>query len=189
MVGANSWSVYNSWLNGFASGRQSVSADESYWGAVGLAYLAMVPTASILVVWMYRFWGQLRDLKPNTEQRWNRGWTIGAWFIPIGNLWIPKQIIDDFWTTTDPAHPGGIRPGVPPLLNWWWGTWLAGMILLQASGTMNPQQVSGWRTFYLASVLGTGLVAVSGALAAVLVGRLARRLDGMVTTRASGFNR
>jgi hypothetical protein len=186
LVGVNAWSVYTSWLEGSASVRQSISADDSYWGAVGLAYLVMVPTIIVMIVWMYRYWDQLRSLNSGAGQRWSRGWTIGGWFIPIGNLWIPKQIIDDFWKSSVSLNSGDLPQRVPPLLHWWWASWLAGSFLMQISGAVSPLTESGWHTFYLISVLGAGLMAASGALAAVLVGNLARRLGAMATMKGSG---
>jgi len=186
LVGMNAWSVYTSWLEGHASLRQSISADDSYWGTVGLAYLVMVPTIIVMIVWMYRYWDQLGRLIPGTRLRWTRGWTIGGWFIPIGNLWIPKQIIDDYWRNSGQSFPNAPPQGVPPLLHWWWATWLAGTFLMQVSGAVNPMTEGGWHTFYFATVLGAGLMAASGALAAVLVGNLVRRLGAMATLGAPG---
>jgi hypothetical protein len=44
------------------------------------------------------------------------GWAIGAWFIPIGNWWLPYQSALDLFP---PGHPGRQQ------VKRWWALWLA----------------------------------------------------------------
>ena len=64
--------------------------------------------------------------------RFGAGWSIGAWFIPIFNLWRPKQIANDIWRGGDPAardNSAWAALRVSPLVHWWWALYLlAGMI-------------------------------------------------------------
>ncbi len=59
------------------------------------------------------------------DPRFGKGWAIGAWFVPILNLFRPKQIANDIWRGSDsalPAHASDSwynRP-TPVLLAWWW---------------------------------------------------------------------
>ena len=64
--------------------------------------------------------------------RFTRGWTIGAWFVPILNFARPKAIADDIWRGSDPrlpAYAGFAQGPVPWFLNVWWGAFLASWIL------------------------------------------------------------
>jgi Domain of unknown function (DUF4328) len=60
--------------------------------------------------------------------RFGKGWAIAYWFIPIANLFRPKQVMNDIWRASDPGLPavagywGNAR--VPALFHWWWGLWL-----------------------------------------------------------------
>ena len=52
---------------------------------------------------------------------------IGTWFLPVCNLFMPKQIANDVWAATKPAVPWayGIRqPTQRGLLNGWWTMWV-----------------------------------------------------------------
>jgi hypothetical protein len=73
-----------------------------------------------------------------TTMRYGHGWAIGAWFVPILNLWRPKQIANDIWRGSDPEHSGE-QPTwserVSPLLWWWWGAWLLTWLMSRASAT------------------------------------------------------
>jgi hypothetical protein len=93
--------------------------------------LNVVTTASgiLFAVWFYRAYQNLPALR--TSGRYATGWAIGAWLVPILNLFRPKQIADDIWRSSDPTLPE--NPGnlwlagkVAPLLHWWWGVWIGG---------------------------------------------------------------
>ena len=56
------------------------------------------------------------------------GWSggIAYWFIPIANLFRPKQVVNDIWRASDPDLPRGVWASrdVPLLIHCWWGAWL-----------------------------------------------------------------
>ena len=81
----------------------------------------------LLLFWFYRAYRNLEAL--GTRGRYSPGWAAGAWFVPILNLFRPKQIADDIWRSSDPAldsEPGTawMQGKVDPLLNWWWAVWI-----------------------------------------------------------------
>ncbi|MDA2811218.1 protein kinase [Nocardiopsis sp. RSe5-2] len=48
---------------------------------------------------------------------------VASWFIPVGNLFLPKQIADDVWhASSPPGNGGGMAPA--GALNTWWSLWL-----------------------------------------------------------------
>lgn len=57
------------------------------------------------------------------------GWAVGAWFVPVLNLWWPKQMVDDVVCGSRPDVPAGVdiralrRSG---LVTAWWVVWLLG---------------------------------------------------------------
>lgn len=83
------------------------------------------------IAWFHRAYGNLRDLGATT-MRYTPRWAIGAWFVPILNLWRPKQIANDIWRGSDPRYPGQQplwREPVSPLLWFWWGAWVLLFVL------------------------------------------------------------
>jgi hypothetical protein len=83
----------------------------------------------LFAIWFYRAYQNLPALR--TSGRYAAGWAIGAWVVPILNLFMPKQIADDIWRTSDPTLPENPtelwRAGkVAPILHWWWGVWIGG---------------------------------------------------------------
>lgn len=82
-------------------------------GALGMCVVALV---ILWLVWFRRTYVNATALSPG-RLRFGSGYAVGAWFIPIALLWIPKQIANDIWTAS--ARPG---PGRVPraALHWWW---------------------------------------------------------------------
>ncbi len=62
--------------------------------------------------------------------RWSNGWAVGAWFVPILNLFRPKQIANDIWRGSEPdieVSSNRWQFGqVTPIIHWWWGLFLLG---------------------------------------------------------------
>lgn len=89
-----------------------------------------IATAVLFIVWFYRAYANLGALGAG-ELRYGTGWAAGAWFVPILNLFRPKQIADDIWRASDPelGEPGAWRSGpVPVVYGVWWTAWLAWII-------------------------------------------------------------
>lgn len=63
-----------------------------------------------------------------SRPRWGRKWAIAYWFIPIVNLFRPKQVMNDIWRGSDPQlsvnNVSVEKLPVSPLLHWWWAAWL-----------------------------------------------------------------
>ena len=88
----------------------------SDFAGVGLA--AFILTSIVFLVFFHRAYSNLAVLGPG-EQRWSTGWSVGYWFIPILNLFRPKQIANDIWRGSDGS-------AIPAIFNWWWAFWILG---------------------------------------------------------------
>ena len=55
------------------------------------------------ILWLFRASRNLRALG-NQSVEYSPGWAIGAWFIPIGNLFIPYQVTAEIWNRSHPAN-------------------------------------------------------------------------------------
>lgn len=110
-----------------------VSADNLAMGAVWLTVLAALGAAATFLTWLWRARVNAERICPAKHRR-SEGWTIGSWFVPVVNLWFPRQVVDDIWRTS--------RPGVPadtyrvdglehsPLVRAWWYAILANAAVL-----------------------------------------------------------
>jgi hypothetical protein len=123
----------------------SASFDELISIADMIDLVAVVQLVTVLVggilflAWFQRAYGNLPALGV-AEPRYKRGWAIGAWFIPIVNLVLPKQMANDLWRAGDPTmqpgDPGWQERPVAPLLHWWWALYLVGGAVSAVAGNM-----------------------------------------------------
>ncbi|WP_069813864.1 protein kinase domain-containing protein [Streptomyces sp. TP-A0874] len=83
-------------------------------------------TVLLWVLWFYRV-RQNAEAFASEPQRFSRGWAVGAWFTPVAQLYLPKQIANDIWSAS-------LLPDRPPvlsrtLLNSWWGLFCAMFVM------------------------------------------------------------
>ena len=151
--------------------------------------------AGSVLLWLAWFW----RLRMNAEAfapgtlRYGPGMAIGAWFVPVGALFLPKQVANDIWTASAPsrANPTGwygpraaaARRG---LLNGWWTMWV---IYLIFGGLFS------WQTWHEASTLddakgwlGVGVITdffgiPATILAIIVVLRLSRHQENRLAGR------
>jgi hypothetical protein len=91
--------------------------------------------------------------------RWGRRWAIAYWFIPIANLFRPKQVVNDIWRASDPDLPPVAHhwadKRVPALFHWWWALWILSSavsnVLFRRSleGAQTPDELVSVATTYV----------------------------------------
>jgi Domain of unknown function (DUF4328)/Protein of unknown function (DUF2510) len=105
--------------------------------AIGLVvgYLVLGPLT--FIPWFHRAYSNLPRLG-HRLLRYSPGWAIGSWFIPIFNLFRPKQIANDVYRGSQPNSTGRefFSDPVDPLLHWWWGILLASGLVARAAATV-----------------------------------------------------
>jgi hypothetical protein len=146
--------------------------------AVGLVQtILLVATAVCFIRWLRLAYRNADVLAPGLR-RYGHGWAIGAWFVPVLNLWRPKKIVNDVWRAGDPSGaPHAAR--LPALLNLWWAGWILTSVLAQVAARLAFRQdtleelrtVDAW---YIASDATDVVVAL---LALLVVRRITRRLE------------
>ena len=112
-------------------------SDDTRQALVVLLQLVVLITAVLLFLrWFYRAYVDLPHL--GATRRFGARWAIGAWFVPLLNIWRPKQIADDIWRGTDPgAEPVGTGSWgwrSSWLINAWWILWIAVTVLETRAG-------------------------------------------------------
>jgi len=90
-----------------------------------LCFIAYIASAVFFLRW---FKTAYHNLGQKTDVRRSSGWAIGSWFIPIGNLFIPYQIMKEIYTQTKAfliARDCEIgRTLTSSYLGWWWALWI-----------------------------------------------------------------
>jgi hypothetical protein len=139
-----------------------------------LSLVALVCTSIAFVAWFSRAYQNIERLGAR-DLRVKRGWAIGSWFVPILNLFRPKQIMNDIWRASDPALPAGEvrgwhRGAVPGLLHGWWAVFLIGGAVSNTAGRMveNAETIAARQSAGTLAMLADGALIV-GAVLAVLV--------------------
>ncbi|MEZ5139964.1 MAG: DUF4328 domain-containing protein [Acidimicrobiales bacterium] len=118
--------LVDDYLAGTASVGDLTAADDTASTLATLGLVALLLTALAFLVWRYRVQANLEQTFGFRRLEFTPGWAVGWWFVPIANLWKPKQAMNEAWVASDPSA----RPSAPltarpsPLLSAWWAAWL-----------------------------------------------------------------
>jgi ABC-type Fe3+ transport system permease subunit len=148
-----------------------------------LTVIAFLVAVVLFIRWFRRAYSNLPALGAR-DLRLAKWWTIGGWFIPIANLFIPKQIANDVWRASDPNE----RPDqesswkgadVPDLFQWWWGFYLLSTWLENVSfrAELAANDLDGYKNAAAVSMVVNAVEAIAGVLAVLVVGRTTRRQE------------
>lgn len=169
-----------------AADREGLSTVQLWFHVTrALRDVLLVAAAGWGLVWLFH----MRDLADTVwpeGQRYRRGWLFWSWLIPIGDLFVPKMILNDLWAATDPRRRRG-----PVLLRVWW------LISLAAFGGTGR---AVWRTPHATRVSQAAgqahtivnadeLVVLSTLLSLAVVWRLSGRLGRAVDSHGSHAHR
>jgi len=173
--------------------RRSIDVFEALGSAgflLSILTLAGLAGAILMIIWLFQAYGAAMRRGP-TGTTWSQGWAIGAWFIPFGNLIIPKLVVNELDLISHPdadPEPIGDRWRGGPMLqagHWWWGLTLISGIMFTAGYGIVLEQIDSFglveRTYRAGMwVLAAGLVAGVGAAVtgAMLVRDIGKRLTG-----------
>lgn len=132
-------------------------------------------TGIVFLVWFYRAHQNLRRLGAEPEHA--SGFAVGAWLIPIGNLWFPYQVAADIWRNSagpvaeDVANERRER-GVG-LVGAWWGLYVGMNLSSMAAqffvASVNTGVDTGEDSFAFANtmVIIANLITVAAAVCAI----------------------
>ena len=149
----------------------ALSADDDRQAIVGLVQSALyIACIVVFIRWLHRAYKNLDAVAP-TQRRHGTGWAIGGWFVPVLNLWRPKEIINDIWRS------GGTVP--PAWLAWWWGAflvtgWISNFAVRSLGGDDTPQE---FRESALAYAVSDGLDVPMALLAIFVAVKVTQRIE------------
>lgn len=158
-------------------------AEDLYFIALGIAGLASVGAAVLIVIWGHLAFKVVLS-RGATGTTWSPGWAIGAWFIPIGNLILPRLVLGEVDRISHPASgspPIGDRWKASPrdALGWsWWICFIAAYatnaVSLTVQGFVADDAI--FERWVAVEILSAALYVIAGVLGALYVLRVGRRL-------------
>ena len=156
-------------------------ADMWFGDAMGVRNAVLVAVAGLGIVWLYRMRDLAEAVWPQGQRR-HLAWLVVGWWLPIGNLFIPKMIVNDLWAATEPTHQRG-----NVLLRFWW---LACVLTFANSGTMfghlpHATHVSQAMDQMSSAENGDVSFLAAALLSVIVVWRLGGRLDRALSVTGS----
>ena len=188
-----SWRSYNLVLDVVAgvptvTAEQVATAEEratwlawAWLGGLGLSWVAFV-------AWLWRARinaGRICDAPHRLRIRW----TVLAWLVPVGNLWLPQMAVGDVHRASRPSTParGGELRGLPgsPLVTAWWSTFLAAhtVDLVAVFLLADESTPEAFRRVFYANAVSAGLIGIAAVAVLVLMRRIDRWQDGRPAIR------
>jgi hypothetical protein len=179
------WGTYQSY---------SAADDESGMGGLlrtaaiagVLNYLTMAVAGVLVLVWLYRARVNAETISP-VPPRLGRGWTVGAWFVPIANLVLVPMVVAEVWraSTARSGRPTGVTTTVTA---WWLAVVAAGGFNLAASWSrdLSASGQDKLDSLWTAAVLHTvesALVAGAAALLVLIIAEVCRGQAGSTEAR------
>ena len=108
---------------------EEIEASDRRQQVVAISQVAVYAFAAFFFIrWLHRAYSNITPLGAQYP-RYSRGTAIWSWFVPILNVWRPKQVINDVWRASDPGAPvdqgDTWREKEPPVLyGVWWISWV-----------------------------------------------------------------
>ncbi|WP_197523493.1 DUF4328 domain-containing protein [Actinokineospora pegani] len=139
--------------------------------------------------WLWRARGNAERLCAGRHQL-ARGWVVGAWLVPVANLWWPRMVVADVRRASHPDTPPQgrnlrkVRPG--RAVDVWWAALLAANAVdLVAVFVLDEDSTEGtFRALAVANALSAGLAGVAAVAALWLMFRIDRWQTGREAVRA-----
>ncbi len=145
-------------------------------------YILFIICAIFFLLWTYRANKNSHFLNPKHKFEFSPGWSIGAFFIPIFNLYWPYKVINEI-RAESLADDNKVKSRV--ILIVWWITFLLRNGLLHANATRNPLESElAIQSFFIQSTILTVFAIISALLAIIIV----RQINNAQKVRAEHLN-
>ena len=144
-------------------------------GGVTLLYVAVFLITGVLgLKWTYRVSMNSNAMAPDVTI--SPPWAVGWYFIPIASLFKPFKAMEEAWqVSNDPTDWRSVS--TPGWMRVWWGFWVAGTFIDQASGNIDSSydNIDLIVTGEIVGLIGSGLNLVASFYFAKLVRELTAR--------------
>ncbi|MFC8271967.1 DUF4328 domain-containing protein [Streptomyces sp. NPDC057271] len=148
--------------------------------------LSRLALAVVFVIWFFRVRKNAGVFAPDGH-RGGPGWAIGAWFVPVANLWWPRTVAAGTWRASRRgAYGDGVsRDESLALLNWWWTFWiLTNLVGSFAEAVYDDADTVEEFAAGAGFLMGAAVVDIVAAVLAIL---FVRRLTSMQHHKATGM--
>ena len=188
--------AFNAWWDTPIGSREAddalddwVRVEDALQAVGGVMLIVGIVVFVLLVVWSNRAHTASQELWLG-ERTWSSGWSVGGWFIPLGNAVIPKMVLNEIERIAFAVRSGGRadeawRTVSTSAVGWvWWLATIVGALLNVAGnrlGTELGASAAEVRLGYVLNCVGLTVSAVGMAAGAVFVRKLTSRLtaDGL----------
>ena len=145
LAGVNEARRIESWLDGdVGSAARLADAREATAGLVALFGFCGLALAVLTIVWWYQAYSAIARTGASGRS-WSPGWAVGGWFIPIGNLIIPRLVLDEVDRVSSAAERGAPETWRDSArlasARWWWGCFVAASVLVAVGTTLTTDQL------------------------------------------------
>ncbi|HET6860373.1 MAG TPA: DUF4328 domain-containing protein [Streptomyces sp.] len=159
---------------------EALTGVDSLMRISGLLYFAVVAACAVVfVIWFHRVRRNAGIFAPDLQRR-GPGWAIGAWFIPIGNLWLPRGVAADVLAASrqDPYGLGKVKGETGAVLNVWWTMWVVSLLFSRvASKAYDRAEEADDLRDALDLLVIDGFLDIAAAVAAILFVRMLTRMQ------------
>lgn len=163
--------------------QEEISANDLRESAIGLAQLPLYfATVVVYLMWLFRVRKNLEPLGAHGAQ-YAPGWSIGAWFVPILNLFRPYQIVQEICKGSGPrqnASSGDMGWQFEPnssAVGWWWFAWIVSLILNRISTRLSM------RADEVDELIGATQVNIAAAAGSIVAALLCIAVVRLITAR------
>ncbi|MFD6285951.1 DUF4328 domain-containing protein [Streptomyces sp. NPDC060205] len=149
----------------------ATDALEALESALALALLILWP------IWFQRMRNNADTFAP-VRLRFAPGLAAGAWFIPLVNLFMPKQMTNDIWTAT----AGRARGAGRWLMHLWWWCWIL-YVLAYSNSFFSSWYSHDTVSAAMSDIIDTQIAAATGVVSALVAVFFVKRLTSMQQKR------
>ncbi len=144
-----------------------------------LDLIIYLTTAVFFLIWLYRAYDNVRALNPSRRLENSPGWTIGSFFIPIANLFVPYRGVKEVWQKSGPPDEGLlVQPAeVPARFPIWWMFWLLASFASNASMRVSFDEDVPLNDATMVSIVANALFIVASAFAYLVVDAIDKRQE------------
>lgn len=147
--------------------------------AIGIVYLLIyLVTAVPFAMWIYRANVNSRGFGAH-GMKFSAGWSVGWYFVPIGNLFMPFRSMREIWQISGNPH-GWQRVPVGRLVYCWWGLWLGGSLLGQVLRFWPQLNLRDWTVTTVGYIIMDVIMIILSVVAIKLLRQVIANQDALV---------
>ncbi len=140
----------------------------------GFGLLVVIATSIAFLAWLSRSVENVPPLgrgTPRHSPRWSMGW----WFVPVANLFMPYQVVADLYRRMALGGPKGVQSVAIVVV--WWLCWLGQGVVARFAGSIPYRDVSAYRAVLALLVISSVIDLAAAILAIVIVRRIQKWAD------------